>query len=45
MPDMAPTSLATAAVPRIGKSLKIASHVFERGENLLENSIHTTLYI
>jgi len=39
MPDMTPTSIAVAVVPRIGKIIKNDFRVFERGENLLQNGI------
>jgi len=42
MLDMTPTPLATAVAPRIGKIIKNGlDGVFERGENLLQNGIHT----
>jgi len=42
MPDMTPMSLAAAVAPHIGKIIKNGLCVFERGENLLQN---TTLCI
>jgi len=45
IPDMTPMSLAAAVVPRKGKIIKNGLHVFERGENLLQNGILTTFCI
>jgi len=39
MPDMTPTSLAAAVVPRTCKIIQNGLRVFERGENLLQNGI------
>jgi len=39
MPDMTPTSLATAVAPHTGKIIKNDLSVFERGQNLLQNDI------
>jgi len=39
MPEMTPTSLVAAVGLVQAKSLKIASNVFERRENLLQNGI------
>jgi len=39
IPDMTLTSLAVAVAPRTGKIIKNGRRIFERGENLLQNSI------
>jgi len=39
MPDITPTSLAATVAPRAGKIFKNGLGVFEREENLLQNSI------
>jgi len=36
---MTPTSLAAAVAPRAGKIIENGLHVFERGENLLQNGV------
>jgi len=45
MPDMMLTSFAVALAPRSGKIIKNGLHVFERGENLLQNgTLHFALH-
>jgi len=39
MPNMMPMSLAASVAPRTGQIIKNNLHVFERGENLLQNDI------
>jgi len=41
IPDMTPTPLAAAVVPRTGKINKNDLRVFKRGENVLQNGSST----
>jgi len=44
MPIMTLMSLAAAVVTRTGKIMKNGLHVFERGENLLQNGIFNFVF-
>jgi len=44
MPEMTPTSLAVAVAPRTGIIIKNDLHVFERGQDLLQNGILHFVY-